>query len=140
MFWMWMMASMIALELNSVTKIHNDCIRFHSLMVKCQLHIIIQNFFFHSNSYYVTYNKSFLSSLNSLSAMRCISNTVTSYIQAIAQFTVVLGIAQIMPYIARQSLVCITNATWQTVLYYILIHKIHCICVQSNVYMYMIVL
>ena len=40
------MAGMIALELNSVTRIHDECIRFLSLMVKCQLHIIMQNFCF----------------------------------------------------------------------------------------------
>ena len=63
MFWMWRMVSMIARELNSVTRIHNECIRFHSLMVKQQLHIIIQKFVFHSKSNYVTYNKSCLGSL-----------------------------------------------------------------------------
>ena len=31
--YLWMMAGMIALELNSVTRIHNECIRFLSLAV-----------------------------------------------------------------------------------------------------------
>ena len=92
MFWMWMMASMIALELNSVTRIHNEYIRFLSLMVKCQLHIII-----------FTYNKSCI--FTSLSAMRC---TLLHHICTQLIVIHVLRIAQIMPEIARQSLVCIT--------------------------------
>ena len=53
MFWMWMMAGMIALEFNSLTRTHNECTRFLSHNPEFQ--------FFHSKSYYVTYNKSCLS-------------------------------------------------------------------------------
>ena len=65
------MADMIALELNSVTRIHNE---IHSLMVKCQLHIIIQNFVFPCIMSLITNHE-----FSCLGAMRCISNTVTTY-------------------------------------------------------------
>ena len=54
-----MIAGMIALELNSVTRIHNE-ISFSDGEMPATHHRLIQNFVF--SSYYVTYNKS-LSSL-----------------------------------------------------------------------------
>ena len=41
--------------------------------------------------------KQIMFEFSSVSSMRYVSNTVTSYLWAIAQFAVILGIAQIMP-------------------------------------------
>ena len=79
----------------------------------------------------------------SLSAVRSISNTIR---HAIAQLTVhgaciwdstnnALN-SKAKPTVHYKCYTCLPQFSHQTVLYYILICDIHCICVQSNLYMY----